>query len=639
MIFCTAGHVDHGKTALVRALTGVDTDRLAEERRRGLTIELGFAPLELPGVGRVSLVDVPGHAQFIPTMLSGCGGLDGALFTVAADEGPMPQTAEHLDILSLLGLERGVVALTRADLASPAARAEVEARTRALTAGTFLEGAPRIFVSAVTGEGLEALRAALAAMARQAPPPPEGSPRLHVDRVFSVDGSGTVVTGTLTGGPLRRGDRVQLYPGGQTARVRGLQCHGVPAEALPAGVRAAVNLAGVRLRDVGRGDTLAAPGALALTDRTDVSLRVLPDAPFPVHTGSQLHFHHGARALVCRCILLGQDVLRPGEAGWAQLRFTQPAAAAPGDRFVARFFSPLATVGGGVLVDLGGRGEGLLLEAHADTLGGMVAEIKGTGRLRLTALGGMRPENGEAENVRVYTRSGRVIEGTFQLCNASIHVNGQYGDTKRTFDSCEVVLDEDVKSADDTRALGVEVGDVVCFEPRTRITGSGYIKSRFLDDKLSVGILLGLAKFMKDKDLTPRRRVYAHVTVYEEVGHGGAASVPQGVTEAISVDMGCVGDGLRCTERQVSICAKDSGGPYSYEVVGRLMDAARREKADYAVDVYPHYGSDVEATLSAGNDLRHGLIGAGVYASHGYERSHIDGVWNTLKVLKGYLEI
>ena len=304
MIFCTAGHVDHGKTALVRALTGVDTDRLAEERRRGLTIELGFAPLELPGVGRVSLVDVPGHAQFIPTMLSGCGGLDGALFTVAADEGPMPQTAEHLDILSLLGLERGVVALTRADLASPAARAEVEARTRALTAGTFLEGAPRIFVSAVTGEGLEALRAALAAMARQVPPPPEGSPRLHVDRVFSVDGSGTVVTGTLTGGPLRRGDRVQLYPGGQTARVRGLQCHGVPAEALPPGVRAAVNLAGVRLRDVGRGDTLAAPGALALTDRTDVSLRVLPDAPFPVHTGSQLHFHHGARRGP-ECLYLG----------------------------------------------------------------------------------------------------------------------------------------------------------------------------------------------------------------------------------------------------------------------------------------------------------------------------------------------
>ena len=321
--------------------------------------------------------------------------------------------------------------------------------------------------------------------------------------------------------------------------------------------------------------------------------------------------------------------------------FTRQAAEWVQNAFRSLGYEARTTVKGGVLIDLGGSDEndGLLLEAHADTLGGMVAEIKGTGRLRLTALGGMRPENGEAENVRVYTRSGRVIEGTFQLCNASVHVNGEYANAKRSYDTCEVVLDEDEKSADDTRALGVEVGDIVCFEPRTRITGSGYIKSRFLDDKLSVGILLGLAKFMKDKDLTPRRRVYAHVTVYEEVGHGGAASVPQGVTEAISVDMGGVGDGLRCTERQVSICAKDSGGPYSYEVVGKLIDAAQREKADYAVDVYPHYGSDVEATLSAGNDLRHGLIGAGVYASHGYERSHIDGVWNTLKVLKGYLEI
>ena len=230
-----------------------------------------------------------------------------------------------------------------------------------------------------------------------------------------------------------------------------------------------------------------------------------------------------------------------------------------------------------------------------------------------------------------------MLEGTFQLCNASIHVNGQYGDTKRTFDSCEVVLDEDVKSAEETRTLGVEVGDVVCFEPRTRLTASGYIKSRFLDDKLSVGILLGLAKYMRDSGISPKRKVYVHITVYEEVGHGGAGSVPAGVTEAISVDMGCVGEGLRCTERQVSICAKDSGGPYSYQVVGKLIQAAKRENADYAVDVYPHYGSDVEATLSAGSDIRHGLIGAGVYASHGYERSHIDGVFNTLKLLKGYL--
>lgn len=321
--------------------------------------------------------------------------------------------------------------------------------------------------------------------------------------------------------------------------------------------------------------------------------------------------------------------------------FTDAAAEWVREAFASLGYTAEMTVKGGILIDLGGedKQDALLLEAHTDTLGAMVAEIKGDGRLRLTSLGGMRAENGEAENVRVHTRDCKVYEGTFQLCNASVHVNGSYGDTKRNFDTTEVVLDEDVSSAEEVRALGIEVGDIVCFDPRTRITESGYIKSRFLDDKLSVGILLGLAKYMKDHALTPKRRIYIHVTVYEEVGHGGAGSVPAGVREAISVDMGCVGNGLSCTEKKVSICAKDSGGPYSYAVVGKLIEAAKREGADYAVDVYPHYGSDVEATLSAGNDIRHGLIGAGVYASHGYERSHIDGVWNTLKVLKGYLEL
>ena len=291
-----------------------------------------------------------------------------------------------------------------------------------------------------------------------------------------------------------------------------------------------------------------------------------------------------------------------------------------------------------MLVNLGGADEkdALLLEAHTDTLGAMVAEVKANGRLRLTPLGGMRAENAETENVRVHTRTGRIIEGTVQLCNASVHVNGEDGEAKRTFDTVEAVLDEDVKTAEATRALGIEVGDIVCLEPRTRITSSGYIKSRFLADKPSVGVLLGLAKYLHDTGKTPARRVYAHVTVYEEVGHGGSGSVPSGVTESISVDMGCVGEGLDCTERQVSICAKDTGGPYSYEVVSKLIDAAKRTGADYAVDVYPHYGSDVEATLRAGYDIRHGLIGAGVYASHGYERSHIDGVYNSILVLAGY---
>ena len=304
-------------------------------------------------------------------------------------------------------------------------------------------------------------------------------------------------------------------------------------------------------------------------------------------------------------------------------------------------FDANITAKGGVLIDLGGEkaDDGLLLEAHADTLGAMVAEVKGNGRLRLTPLGGMNPNNAEAENVRVYTRDGKVIEGTCQLCNASVHVNGDYSSAKRDWSSVEIVLDEDVRSAEDSRKLGIEVGDIVCFEPRTRRTASGYLKSRFLDDKLSVGILLGFAKYLSDNGIVPARKIWVHVTVYEEVGHGGSASVPSGITEAISVDMGCVGYGLSCTEKQVSICAKDSGGPYSYEVVGKLIDAAKKTNADYAVDVYPFYGSDVEATLRSGVDIRHGLIGAGVYASHGYERSHMDGVYNTLKVLAGYLDV
>ena len=321
--------------------------------------------------------------------------------------------------------------------------------------------------------------------------------------------------------------------------------------------------------------------------------------------------------------------------------YTDQAAAWVKEQFETLGFAAERTGKGGVLIDLGGKDENdaLLLEAHADTLGCMVAEIKGNGRLKLTALGGMNPNNAEAENVRVYTRCGKVYEGTCQLANASVHVNKDYSSATRSWDTMEIVLDEDVSSAKDARELGIEVGDIVCFDPRTRRTASGYLKSRFLDDKLSVGILFGFAKYLKDNAITPARRVYCHVTVYEEVGHGGSASVPAGVTEAISVDMGCVGSGLQCTEKQVSICAKDSGGPYSYEVVGKLIEAAKKTGADYAVDVYPLYGSDVEATLRSGHDIRHGLIGAGVYASHGYERSHIEGVLNSLKVLCGYLDV
>ncbi|MBQ3216154.1 MAG: M42 family metallopeptidase [Oscillospiraceae bacterium] len=319
--------------------------------------------------------------------------------------------------------------------------------------------------------------------------------------------------------------------------------------------------------------------------------------------------------------------------------FTDTAAQWVKAEFEALGFPANLTNKGGVLVDLGGKNNenGLMLAAHADTLGAMVCQIKGDGRLKLTPLGGMNANNAEAENVRIYTREGKVFEGTAQLCNASVHVNGDYSAAKRSFDTLEVVLDEDVSGAEAVKKLGIQVGDMVCFDPRTHRTASGYLKSRFLDDKLSVGILLGFAKCLCDSGRTLPCRTWIHVTVYEEVGHGGSSSLPEGVTEAISVDMGCVGSGLDCTERMVSICAKDSGGPYTYEVVGGLISAAKAAGADYAVDVYPYYGSDVEATLRSGADIRHGLIGPGVYASHGYERSHMDGVLNTLKLLWGYV--
>lgn len=302
-------------------------------------------------------------------------------------------------------------------------------------------------------------------------------------------------------------------------------------------------------------------------------------------------------------------------------------------------YEPIKTTKGGIICKIGGdnQGNGLMMEAHIDTLGAMVREVKSNGYLKISPIGGMNANNAEAENCKIYTREGKVYTGTLQLADASVHVNDQFDSTARSYDVMEVVLDEKVDSKEDTLALGIMAGDMVCFDPRTVITESGYIKSRFLDDKLSVGILLGFAKYVKEEKLSLNRAVYQHITVYEEVGHGGAASIPADVTEVLSVDMGCVGEGLSCTEHQVSICAKDSKGPYNYQVVSDLIAAAKRRNLDFAVDVYPHYGSDADVALVAGYDVKHGLIGAGVYASHGYERSHIDGVKNTFTLLTEYI--
>ena len=315
--------------------------------------------------------------------------------------------------------------------------------------------------------------------------------------------------------------------------------------------------------------------------------------------------------------------------------FTKAATEYTMERLRSFGYSPEMTNKGCVLCCLGGEEDPIVFSAHLDTLGGMVAEVKGNGRLRLTRIGGMNPNNAECENAKVFTRGGKTYEGCFQMNDPSIHVNGEYSKQERNWDNMELVLDEFTASKDDTEKLGIATGDYVCFDPRFRVTESGYIKSRFLDDKLSVAILLEYARRIKEEGLKLSRKVYIYITVFEEVGHGCASGVPRDARDIISVDMGCVGQGLACREEQVSICVKDSAGPYNYELTGELIDAAKRLKLDYALDVYPYYGSDADAALEAGYDLRHGLIGAGVYASHGYERSHIKGAQNTLKLVMG----
>lgn len=316
--------------------------------------------------------------------------------------------------------------------------------------------------------------------------------------------------------------------------------------------------------------------------------------------------------------------------------FTDKAVAYCAGEFKALGYEPVITPKGGLLVCLGGEGEPIVLGAHLDTLGAMVRGFKANGALRVAPIGGLQANNTEAENVRVFTRDGKVLDGTLQLADASVHVNGEYAKTPRTFDSLELLLDEVTHSEKETRALGVDVGDCVAVDPRFRVTESGYIKSRFLDDKLSAAILLTFAKYWKDLGQTPARKVYVDLTVFEEVGHGGAV-IPSDAVEMLSVDMGCVGDGLQCTEREVSICVMDSHGPSHKAVVDGLVNAARRADVHYALDIYPHYGSDADVALGAGYDIRHCVVGAGVYASHGYERSHVDGMANTFDLLVSYL--
>ena len=352
----TAGHIDHGKSTLIQALTGIDPDRLEEEKRRGMTIDLGFAYMTLPSGRLVGIVDVPGHARFIRNMLAGVHGLDAVLLVIAADEGVMPQTVEHLEIVDLLEITRGLAVLTKSDLVDAEWLEMVTAEVVEVLSRTSLRGAEVVPVSALTGVGLDRLRERLDALLEATPARADrGRPRLPVDRVFTIKGSGTVVTGTLVEGSLRVGAELVVAPGGRRVRVRGLQQHNQKAELAEPGSRAAVNLVGADKEDLRRGDVLAPPGALVSTRRVDAQVRVLADAPRPLRHGAHLLLHTGTAEVSARAIVLEADAIEPGGSGWVQLWLGEPLAAAAGDRFVLRVPSPSRTLAGGRFADVSPR--------------------------------------------------------------------------------------------------------------------------------------------------------------------------------------------------------------------------------------------------------------------------------------------
>jgi selenocysteine-specific elongation factor len=348
----TAGHVDHGKSTLVLALTGIDPDRLQEEKAREMTIDLGFAWLTLPSGREVSVVDVPGHERFIKNMLAGVGGLDAALLIIAADEGPMPQTDEHLDILHLLGISKGIVALTKRDLVDDEWLGLMQEEVRERLLGTSLEGAPIVPVSARTGAGLDDLRAEIDRLLQDtAPRTDRGRPRLSIDRAFTIAGFGTVVTGTLIDGSLHVGQEIAIAPSALKGRIRGLQSHKHKVETIGPGNRVAVNISGLDVADLERGMVLTKPGWLEPTNRVDIYLNLVPDAPAPIEQNHLLDFFTGSAETPARITLLDADRLEPGQSGWAQLRLREPVAVAKGDRYIVRQPSPSLTIGGGQVVD------------------------------------------------------------------------------------------------------------------------------------------------------------------------------------------------------------------------------------------------------------------------------------------------
>ncbi len=351
VIVGTAGHIDHGKSALVMALTGTNPDRLEEEKRRGITIDLGFAHLDFDNELRIAFIDVPGHERFVKNMLAGSTGIDAVMLVIAADESIKPQTREHFDICRLLGVNRGLVALTKCDLVDRDILDLVRLEIQEFVAGSFLEGAPVVGVSARTGEGLEELKGALAQIGREASAKPQNALfRLPVDRAFVMKGFGPVVTGTLIAGAIQKESEVELFPSGRRLRVRGIEVHNAPAQTAIAGQRAALNLAGIEARDIERGMTLALPDIFQATARLDCSLTLLPNVR-PLTHRSRVHFHCWTAETIAEVALIEGKQIKPNERSFVQLRLAEPGLYLPGDRFIIRQFSPVVTIGGGIILD------------------------------------------------------------------------------------------------------------------------------------------------------------------------------------------------------------------------------------------------------------------------------------------------
>lgn len=353
IIIGTAGHIDHGKTTLIKALTGCNTDRWKEEQERGITIDLGFAFFDLPNGDRAGIVDVPGHEKFIHNMVAGVCGMDMVLLVIAADEGIMPQTKEHMDILHLLGIQKCIVVLNKMDLVDPEWLELMEEEVRDQLQDTFLKDAPVVKVSAVTGEGLKELTDEIVKMETSEVQEKEihTIPRLPIDRVFTISGFGTIVTGTLISGIIRKDDTLQLYPWNAPCKVRNIQVHGKNVDECSAGQRVAVNLTGIKKEDISRGDVLASPNSMKGTTLLDVKLKILKDSNRIVKNRSRLHLFTGTSEVLCRTILLDRDEVKAGEECFAQLRLEQELALRKGDRFVVRFYSPMETIGGGEVLE------------------------------------------------------------------------------------------------------------------------------------------------------------------------------------------------------------------------------------------------------------------------------------------------